>query len=253
MMRRQLRRRRERRRALNELLARARLATGLQFARMGEGDSAGALRSAREGACRAACAYELGRALYHLAKRRHFKERDLADGKPRAPRGDRRRSESRRGEGRDEDDKRRRRQDARAFRRSAEGQRPDDRSGARAARSNRSAQARRARRARLVEDEFERIVAAQAAHHAALADQGFVRALRRGDLRPAPGVLAQIDARRVPTHARRAALPERLVALAAARDAGEAEQSRASPAAMPARSNPTSAPPSSRSSRRRRR
>ena len=52
------------------------------------------------------------------------------------------------------------------------------------------------------------------------------RRRRRGDLRAAPRVLAQIDARQMPLHARGAAVPERLVAVAAAAHAGEGQQSR---------------------------
>ncbi len=82
MMRRQLRRRRQRRRSLNEALQAAGLLP--RFDR----DKASAwslvmkadpydLR--RRGLTEALTAHELGRALYHLAKRRHFRGRDLAE------------------------------------------------------------------------------------------------------------------------------------------------------------------------------
>jgi CRISPR-associated endonuclease Csn1 len=85
MMRRQLRRRRERRRSLNELLA----SSGLLPTYGSEGwiemfeskkqkdFDPYALRD--RGLDAPLSPYELGRALYHLAKRRHFKERDLAE------------------------------------------------------------------------------------------------------------------------------------------------------------------------------
>jgi CRISPR-associated endonuclease Csn1 len=77
MMRRQLRRRRARRRTLNELLSEAGLLPRFDspgWAKAMHGDPvalrARALTEKLE-------AHELGRALYHLAKRRHFKGRDL--------------------------------------------------------------------------------------------------------------------------------------------------------------------------------
>ncbi len=79
MMRRQLRRRRERRRSLNELLGTYKLLPKFGgdewIAQMGADPYA--LRA--KGLESALTPYELGRALYHLAKRRHFKERDLAE------------------------------------------------------------------------------------------------------------------------------------------------------------------------------
>ena len=79
MLRRQLRRRRERRRGLNEFLASNELLPSF-----GSDDWINvmavdpyALRA--KGLSEALSAHELGRALYHLAKHRHFKERDLAE------------------------------------------------------------------------------------------------------------------------------------------------------------------------------
>src|SRR5487761_1881304 len=79
MMRRQLRRRRERRRSLNELLASSDLLPaygGDQWQDVMKLDPY-ALRA--KGLSEPLTPHELGRALYHLSKRRHFKERDLAE------------------------------------------------------------------------------------------------------------------------------------------------------------------------------
>lgn len=79
MMRRQLRRRRERRRSLNELLASNDLLPaygGNQWRDVMKLDPY-ALRA--KGLSEPLTPHELGRALYHLSKRRHFKERDLAE------------------------------------------------------------------------------------------------------------------------------------------------------------------------------
>ena len=79
MMRRQLRRRRERRRSLNELLASRDLLPaygGNQWRNVMKLDPY-ALRA--KGLSEPLTPHELGRALYHLSKRRHFKERDLAE------------------------------------------------------------------------------------------------------------------------------------------------------------------------------
>ena len=96
MARRQLRRRRERRRTINLLLS----SHGL-LPSFGSPEWARAM-AAKPSALRARAlgeplsAYELGRALYHLAKRRHFRERDLSDAserrqtKPAGPRKPRR-------------------------------------------------------------------------------------------------------------------------------------------------------------------
>ncbi len=79
MMRRQLRRRRERRRSLNEMLSDNGLLPkfGGDDWRAAMGADPYALRA--KGLAEALTPHELGRALYHLSKRRHFKERDLAE------------------------------------------------------------------------------------------------------------------------------------------------------------------------------
>ena len=79
MMRRQLRRRKERRRGLNEALAEAGLLpafSGPIWASVMASDPY-ALR--KRGLTEPLTSYELGRVLYHLAKRRHFKGHDLED------------------------------------------------------------------------------------------------------------------------------------------------------------------------------
>src|SRR5579883_2695408 len=79
MTRRQLRRRRLRRKVLNEALAEAGLlpAYGTEdWATVMKADPV-ALRV--RGICEPLSAHEFGRAIYHLAKRRHFKERELAE------------------------------------------------------------------------------------------------------------------------------------------------------------------------------
>jgi CRISPR-associated endonuclease Csn1 len=79
MMRRQLRRRRRRRRALNEALAEAGLLPAYgteEWAGVMEADP---VELRVRGLSEALRVHELGRALYHLAKRRHFKGRDLAE------------------------------------------------------------------------------------------------------------------------------------------------------------------------------
>ncbi len=79
MMRRQLRRRRERRRSLNELLADHGLLPVFgshEWAKVMAADPY-ALRA--KGLEATLAPHELGRALYHLAKRRHFKEHGIAE------------------------------------------------------------------------------------------------------------------------------------------------------------------------------
>ena len=80
MMRRQLRRRRERRRALNETLSEAGLLPAYGTDQWREVMMIEPLRLRSRGPSERLDPYELGRALYHLAKRRHFKGRDLAEG-----------------------------------------------------------------------------------------------------------------------------------------------------------------------------
>ncbi|CAJ0879400.1 CRISPR-associated endonuclease Cas9 [freshwater sediment metagenome] len=79
MMRRQLRRRRERRRSFNELLVSLGFLpafASLDWASVMSLDPY-ALRD--RGVCAELQPFELGRALYHLSKHRHFRERDLGD------------------------------------------------------------------------------------------------------------------------------------------------------------------------------
>lgn len=78
LRRRQLRRRRERRRVLQDLLCRAGLLPGqnsLDWNRVMKSDPYVIRRRAFEG--QALEPYEIGRAIYHLAQRRHFKGRDI--------------------------------------------------------------------------------------------------------------------------------------------------------------------------------
>lgn len=79
MMRRQLRRRRERRRSLNALLAELGLLPAFGGKKWDELMKADPYALRARGLAEPLAAHELGRALYHLAKRRHFKERDLAE------------------------------------------------------------------------------------------------------------------------------------------------------------------------------
>lgn len=82
MMRRQLRRRRRRRKVLNETLHAAGLLPRFDKDKDSEwsvGMKADPYCLRRRGLDEKLSAFELGRALYHLAKRRHFKGRDLAE------------------------------------------------------------------------------------------------------------------------------------------------------------------------------
>lgn len=79
MMRRQLRRRRARRRTLNELLFKAGLLPQFGSAEWPKAMHADPVALRVRGLSEKLEAHELGRALYHLAKRRHFKGRDLEE------------------------------------------------------------------------------------------------------------------------------------------------------------------------------
>lgn len=79
MMRRQLRRRRQRRRDLNEFLAQSGLLPDYGSNEWVAVMSAEPLALRDRGLTEELAPYELGRALYHLAKRRHFRGRDLED------------------------------------------------------------------------------------------------------------------------------------------------------------------------------
>jgi CRISPR-associated endonuclease Csn1 len=83
MMRRQLRRRRERRRTLNELLNEAGFLPAFNKERASEWSrvmQVDPYELRNRGITQALNPQEFGRAIYHLAKRRHFKERELAEG-----------------------------------------------------------------------------------------------------------------------------------------------------------------------------
>lgn len=79
MMRRQIRRRRERRRALNGLLASLGFLPAFGSGEWSKTMALDPYVLRNRGLRERLEPHELGRALYHLAKRRHFRERDLAD------------------------------------------------------------------------------------------------------------------------------------------------------------------------------
>jgi CRISPR-associated endonuclease Csn1 len=79
MMRRQLRRRKERRRSLNELLASVGLLPSFSSPDWNKTMEADPYVLRARGLNETLTPYEIGRALYHLAKRRHFKARDLEE------------------------------------------------------------------------------------------------------------------------------------------------------------------------------
>ena len=79
-MRRQVRRRRERRKLLNETLAEAGLLPRFNSAEWSHVMALDPYTLRKEGLERALTPAELGRALYHLSKRRHFRQKDLEEG-----------------------------------------------------------------------------------------------------------------------------------------------------------------------------
>ncbi|MFL5286358.1 MAG: type II CRISPR RNA-guided endonuclease Cas9, partial [Rhodopila sp.] len=79
MVRRQLRRRRTRRRALNELLTAAGLLPPFSSEAWAEAMKAEPAGLRKQGLTEQLEPYQFGRALYHLAQRRHFKGRDLEE------------------------------------------------------------------------------------------------------------------------------------------------------------------------------
>lgn len=79
LVRRQLRRRRERRKALNQTLAAAGLLPPFGCAAWGTVMASEPLALRARGLVEPLAAHEFGRALYHLAQRRHFRERDLEE------------------------------------------------------------------------------------------------------------------------------------------------------------------------------
>jgi CRISPR-associated endonuclease Csn1 len=164
MMRRQLRRRRQRRRSLNELLAAHGLLPAFgspEWAKVMAADPY-ALRD--RGLAAPLAPHELGRALYHLSKRRHFKERDLAE-------SDGERNDAAKPE--ETEDAKSRDSFVAALRASGEtlGQALSRRDPVKA--RKRGEHATRA----IVLDEFRRLADAQAPHHPRLRDRAFVGAL----------------------------------------------------------------------------
>jgi CRISPR-associated endonuclease Csn1 len=164
MMRRQLRRRRARRRSLNELLA----ANGLLPPFGGDewiaamGIEPYALRA--RGLAEALTPYELGRALYHLSKRRHFRERDLAE-------SDDPREEAKKA---DEEAAAKTRQGFVAQLKASGETLGEALSRRGAGERRRGEHATRA----VVEEEFARLRTAQALHHPILRDHAFAGALQ---------------------------------------------------------------------------
>jgi CRISPR-associated endonuclease Csn1 len=154
MVRRQLRRRRVRRRALNECLAENGLLPAYGTDRWHDVMKMEPLALRVRGLTDRLAPYELGRALYHLAQRRHFKGRDLDEGEDETP---------------DEAEAKTSR-DSTLNSLKASGQTlgqflhsKGDHERRRGIHANRSA----------VADEFDRLWKAQAAHHAVLRDPIF--------------------------------------------------------------------------------
>ncbi|MCI0598238.1 MAG: type II CRISPR RNA-guided endonuclease Cas9 [Beijerinckiaceae bacterium] len=165
MTRRQLRRRRERRRALNEHLAAHGLLPAFnspEWARIMAFDPY-ELRA--RGLTAPLSSHELGRALYHLSKRRHFKERDLSEAENEKGEKDKPAQE-------EEAEAKTREATVAALRQSGETL------GSHLAKISplepkRGIHATRA----IVREEFERLCAAQAAYHPVLTDPNFSAAL----------------------------------------------------------------------------
>jgi CRISPR-associated endonuclease Csn1 len=164
MMRRQLRRRRERRRSLNELLATHGLLPPFGDRKWDDLMKTDPYALRARGLAEPLAPQELGRALYHLAKRRHFKERDLAE------------SDSGRGEKPSAEEAK----DAEA-RESfiAELRETGATPGQLLARRDPLAERKRGEHATraFVENEFKRLLAAQAAHHPPLRDRAVLGAI----------------------------------------------------------------------------
>ncbi|QGM47067.1 type II CRISPR RNA-guided endonuclease Cas9 [Methylocystis heyeri] len=197
MMRRQLRRRRERRRSLNELLSSFGLLPpfgGKEWDEIMKLDPY-ALRTRALGELLET--FELGRTLYHLAKRRHFKERDIAETgeteAPEAPVAEEAPSKRRKGISKQKAEKEQEVADeakaaeARAHF-TAEVKASGQTIGAFLSQRKRDAVLRGERESdvklrgehatrALVEDEFEKILAAQEAHHPVLKDSALKGAL----------------------------------------------------------------------------
>ncbi len=180
MMRRQLRHRRQRRRALSEFLSSHGLLPpygGDAWNALMNGGDPYALRT--RALSERLEPYELGRALYHLAKRRHFKERDAAESEQAsAPQESDDAKEKGRTRGaaksaseeeKQEAEQRQKREHfVAALRASGEtlGQALAKRGALERKRGEHATRA-------VVQEEFSRIIAAQAAYHSALQDKAF--------------------------------------------------------------------------------
>ncbi len=164
MMRRQLRRRRKRRRSLNELLAADGLLPAFNSPDWARVMAADPYELRARGLDSPLSAYELGRALYHLSKRRHFQERDLAEAENEA-----------------EEDKPSQEEEAEAKTREAtiaELKRSGETLGAHLAKIPRLERKRGIHATRaVVREEFDRLCAAQAAHHPVVENAEFRAAL----------------------------------------------------------------------------
>lgn len=186
LVRRQLRRRKQRRRALNELLAEHGL-----LPPYGKGERVGgryepspwetamlapplALRD--RGASEALAPHELGRALYHLARLRHYKGRDLEEGET----SEEESSDEKQAKTGREATIRALKESGRTLGQMLAADAPKPGSGRRGEKGDvpgkrtRGVHALRSH----VEDEFDRLLAAQAPHHPVLRDPEFVGRLR---------------------------------------------------------------------------
>ncbi|GEM_PF-485625 len=199
MMRRQLRRRRKRRRLLNELLSERGLLPKLGSAewqlmmepKKGEPKQMDPYVLRARGLSEALAPHELGRALYHLSKRRHFKERDLAQGEEldtiiddeEAPKGKQKRRPKQETKPRNEEEEQKQKRERFVVALKASGQTlgqilasrgpSGPPKGGPPAQRKRNEHATRA----IVDEEFSRLVEVQKHHHAALRDDAFVGAL----------------------------------------------------------------------------
>ncbi len=185
MMRRQLRRRRKRRRSLNQLLASQSLLPSYGGDEWRSAMDADPYALRARGLQDALAPHELGRAIYHLSKRRHFKERDLAetgasaaqdedDGAGHTPKRGKAKSQPKEGAVAEEAASSLARQHLVAEL-NASGQTLGQALAARAPDVRRRGE--HATRA-LVEAEFDRLIQAQAPHHTALRDANVLGAVR---------------------------------------------------------------------------
>jgi CRISPR-associated endonuclease Csn1 len=166
MMRRQLRRRRQRRRSLNELLATHGLLPAFGSPEWEKVISADPYALRAKGLRVPLPPHELGRALYHLAKRRHFKERDPAESDGEREREDKETAEEAKEEEARESFIAQLRTSGATLGQALALRDP-------IAERKRGEHATRA----LVQDEFERLLGAQAPHHPALRDRAIAGAI----------------------------------------------------------------------------